>query len=136
MIIKELFIMTARNVEIMDAIVNELTTKTFSKALKTVYVKRTVVIPFKETDLDIPIETLQLQARTSNALRRTHLNTVNDVVEYGNKNGFKNIRNFGVNCGVELFEAILDWCWDHMNIDQKTQFLIDTVERNVDNIRV
>ena len=127
--------MTQRNVDIMDVIVNELSTNTLSKALKVVYTKREVAIPFKAPDLDVPIEELKLQARTMNALKRTHLNTINEVIDYGSNNGFKNIRNFGVNCGIELFEAILDWCWERMSMDQKTQFLIDTVERNTDNIR-
>lgn len=128
--------MTQRNIEIMNTIVNELATKPFSKALKTVYTKRTVMIPFKENDLNIPIEELKLQARTMNALKRTHLNTISEVIQYGNEHGFKNIRNFGLSCGIELFEAILNWCWEHMNMDQQTQFLIDTVERNECNIRV
>ena len=128
--------MTQRNIDIMDAIVNELANKPLSQALKTVYSKRWVMIPLKHINTDVEIETLGLNARTLHALKRTHLNTIYQVIEYGNANGFKNIRNFGMNSGIELFESILDWCWDNMDIEQKTQFLIDTVERNTDNIRM
>jgi DNA-directed RNA polymerase alpha subunit len=127
--------MTQRNIEIMDTIVHELANKPLSQALKTVYVKRTVMIPFKENKLDVPIEKLNLQTRTINALKRTHLSTIADVVNYGATNGFRRIRNVGKNSIIELFESTLDWCWDHMDIEQKTQFLIDTVERNAGNIR-
>ena len=36
---------------------------------------------------------------------------------------------------IEVFEAILDACWDSMTEERKISFLIDTVERNSDNIR-
>lgn len=127
--------MTQRNIEIMDTIVNELATKSLSEALKTVYVKRTVMIPFNVDKFNVPIEKLNFPTRTMHCLKRTHLNTVNEVVNYCSESGFKKIRNLGANGGMKMFEILLDWCWDHMDINQKTEFLIDTVERNVGNIR-
>lgn len=128
--------MTTRNVELMSIIVDELANnKTFSQALKTVYVKRSVAIPFNNKEMDIEIERLGLTTRSLWALKRTHLDTIKDVIEYISERGVKSIRNFGITCGTEVFEAILDWCWHHMTKEQQTEFLIDTVIRNSGNVR-
>jgi DNA-directed RNA polymerase alpha subunit len=128
--------MTTRNVELMSIIVDELANKkTFSQALKTVYVKRSVGIPFNTKEMNIEVEKLGLTTRSLWALKRTHLDTVNDVIEHISEKGVKNIKNFGVACGTEVFEAILDWCWNHMTKEQQTEFLIDTVVRNSGNVR-
>ena len=127
--------MTARNVEIMSIIVDELENKTLSQALKTVYVKRSVEIPFSNQEMDIEIEKLGLSTRALWALKRTHLDTLNDVINHISERGIKNIKNFGATCATEVFETILDWCWNHMSVKEKTEFLIDTVVRNSGNVR-
>lgn len=128
--------MTQHNIDIMDAIVNELGYgKKISKALATVYVKRSISIPFNEDTLKVLIVNLGLTGRTTNALLRAKLFTLGDVVRYSQENKITNIKNFGVNSGMEVYEAILDTCWDHLTEERKIDFLIDTVERNSDNIR-
>lgn len=45
------------------------------------------------------------------------------------------VMNLGRNSGIELFETILDYCWDHLSQEERVSFLIDTVERNGEHIR-
>lgn len=128
--------MTQKNIEIMDKIVDELTYgKKISKALAKVYVKRNVAIPYKEDTLKVLIVNLGLSGKATNALLRGKLFTLNDVVEFSQQRKITEVKNFGINSGIEVLETILDICWDNMTEERKIAFLIDTVERNSDNIR-
>ena len=93
--------------------------KTLSKALKDVYTKRNVCIPYEEEWLDCKLTALNMTSRTTNALLRNKFTTVRDVVEFITRdvdeftatNKIADLRTFGRLSGIELFEAILDYCW-------------------------
>ena len=128
--------MTNTNIHIMDIIVDKLSHgKTLSQALKTVYSKRNVSIPFDEKFNDVSISSLDLSSRVFNPLMRNRLTTIGEVVQFCRTGGIMKARGLGKHGAIELFEAILDWCWNHMNNKEKTNFLIDTVERNECNIK-
>ena len=128
--------MTQRNIDVMDIIVSKMKEGTkLSKALKLVYNKRNVVIPYKESDFKTNIIDLKMTSRSTNSLLRAGIKTIEDVVKFCNRQKITKVRNFGVSSGIGVFETILDYCWDHMNNDERTKFLIDTVERNSEYIR-
>lgn len=128
--------MTQKNIDTMDIIVNKLADgEKFSKALKTVYTKRNVVIPYHKEMGNVKITSLSMSNRTTNAVMRGKLKTIGEVVDYCNQQKITSVSNLGKTAGVELFESILDYCWEHMDKNEKAQFLIDTVERNSENIR-
>ena len=62
------------------------------------------------------------------------MKTINDVTVYTEKNSIMSIKNLGKSSALELFEAILDYCWDYMDNDERTTFLIDVVQRNEEYI--
>lgn len=128
--------MTQRNIDVMDIIVSKMAEGAkFSKALKLVYHKRNVCIPYNDSDFDVSVMDLGLSSRATNALLRTKLRTLGSVIEFCNENKITNIINLGKNSGIEIFEAVLDYRWKHMSHSERTLFLIDTVERNQDYIR-
>lgn len=128
--------MTQRNIEIMDIIVNKMAEgETLSKALKMVYSKRNVYIPYNEGDLDVSLMDLGMTSRATNPLLRAKLRTISDVVEFCKENKITDIVNLGRISGIEVFETILDYCWDNMSKNEKVSFLIDIVERNSGNTR-
>lgn len=128
--------MTQRNIDVMDIIVSKMAEgDKLSKALQRVYHKRKVVIPYNEESFNVSLMELGASSRATNALLRARLRTVGDVVEYCKTNKITEIVNLGRNSGIEIFEAILDYCWDHMSQKERVSFLIDTVERNSGNIR-
>lgn len=128
--------MTQRNIEIMDIIVNKMAEgETLSKALKMVYSKRNVYIPYNEGDLDVSLMDLGMTSRATNPLLRAKLRTMSDVVEFCKENKITDIVNLGRISGIEVFETILDYCWDNMSENEKVSFLIDIVERNSGNTR-
>jgi D-arabinose 1-dehydrogenase-like Zn-dependent alcohol dehydrogenase len=129
--------MTERNDHIMDIIVSSMVEgKTLSEALKQVYVKRKVRIPYDEKNEDVPITSLKMSNRTTNALMRNNVRTMQEVIKFCKNHKITELKAFGVGSGIEVFETILDYYWDHMDNDKRTVFLIDTVERNSSNIRV
>lgn len=129
--------MTQRNIDIMDIIVSSMVEgKTLSEALKQVYVKRKVRIPYDEKNEDVPITSLKMSNRTTNALMRNNVRTMQEVIKFCKNHKITELKAFGVGSGIEVFETILDYYWDHMDNDKRTVFLIDTVERNSSNIRV
>ena len=128
--------MTERNVEIMDIIVSKMAEgMKISEALKSVYIRRNVFIPYSDRDFDVSVMSLGMSTRTSNALMRAKLKTIGDVVGFCNKHRITEILNLGRNSGIELFETILNHSWAHMNDDERLLFLVDTVERNQNYIR-
>lgn len=125
--------MTQRNIDVMDIIVDKMANGAkLSEALKSVYSKRNVCIPYDEADFDVSVLDLGLSKRAANALMRTKLKTLNEVIEFCNEQKITEILNLGKTSGVEIFEAILDYRWVHMSKDERVDFLIDVVERNQD----
>ena len=128
--------MTQTNINTMDLIVSKMQHgKTLSKAMHEVYTKRKVAIPYHEEWLDCQLASLKMTMRTTAALLRNKFATIRDVVAFTEHSKITSLPTFGRVCGYELFERILDYCWEHMSIDEKTEFLIDVVERNSNNLR-
>ena len=133
---KEKNIMTTRNVEIMDLIVTKMAQgKTLSEALREVYTKRNVALPYHEEWLERKVTSLKMSLRTTQALLRNKMQTIGDIVRYTKDHKITSLQTFGKLSATELFEALLDYWWNHMSQAEKDSFLIDTVERNSDNIR-
>lgn len=128
--------MTQRNIDVMDIIVSKMVEgATLSKALKLVYNKRNVVIPYNEEIYSIEVTKLPMTKKTINALMRGRLKTLGEVIEFCKCQKITEVASLGVTSGVELFETILDYCWDNMSQEERVSFLIDTVERNSEHIR-
>lgn len=128
--------MTQKNIDVMDIIVSKLKTGTnFSKALELVYDKRTVCIPYDESMFEIKVEAIKKSAGLTNLLLRNKIKTLNEAIDFCTEYGVLQLKGCGKKYGTELFENILDYRWDHMTEKERVEFLIDTVERNSNNIR-
>lgn len=128
--------MTQKNVEIMDVIVSKMAEgMCLSKALEFVYNKRRVCIPYKEEYCEVLLIDAGMARRSTNALLRAKMRKFGDVIEFCNEKKITDIPGVGKDSGIEVFETILNYCWNHMSNDERTSFLIDTVERNIDFVR-
>lgn len=128
--------MTTRNIEIMDKIVDMVAAgDKISKALEKVYTKRNVIFFCDKKYLSNSIDNLNLSSKAYNSLMRGGLRTINDVIEHAIKKTLDTTRGFGKQSCVETFEAVLDYCWDHMSNEDRVKFLIDAVQRNEQWIR-
>lgn len=123
--------MTQRSIDTMNMIVNKIKQgEKLSQALKSVYYKRHMFIPYNEEWFDVPVTTLEMPSRAINALMRARLRKVSDVVDYCQTHKITDIVNLGERTGIKIFETILDYCWERMTDDERTSFLIETVEQN------
>lgn len=128
--------MTQRNVDAMDLIVNKMANGAkLSNALKCVYSTRNVCIPYKEEYRDVLLIDFGLSNRSTNALLRARMRRLGDVIDFCSTSKITSITGVGKDSGTEIFETILDYCWDKMDGDERESFLIDTVERNSSYIR-
>lgn len=129
--------MTQRNIYVMDFIVDKMAEGAkLSQVLKQVYNKRTVCIPYNEAIFGVSVMDFEMSGRSTNALKRARLDTLGDVIQFCQHHKITDITNLGKTSGIEIFETMLDYCWEHMQVKERTSFLIDVVERNSDNIRV
>ena len=128
--------MTQTNTNTLNFIVSKMAYgKTLSEALREVYTKRNVAIPYEEDWLDCKLASLKMSMRTTNALLRNKFTTIRDVVNYTATNKISNLVTFGRVSGIELFETILDYCWNQMSQEKKDEFIIDVVIRNSSNLK-
>ena len=128
--------MTQTNINTLDLIVSKMAHgKKLSEALHEVYTKRNVAIPYKEEWFDCKIDSLGMSMRTTAALLRNKIKTIGDVVRYTEQKKITTLQTFGKVSAIELFETILDYCWEHMSQKQQDRFIIDVVTRNSGNIR-
>ena len=129
--------MTQKNIYVMDIIVDKMANGTkLSKALEQVYSKRRICIPYKKEIFNVLVLDLSMSNRTANGLMRAKLKTLSDVIYFCKDKKITDVTSLGKSSGTEVLEAILDYCWDNMNEEEKVYFLIDTVERNSKYIRV
>lgn len=116
----------------IDRITNELAAgKKISEALSTIYSKRRVSIPCSKSErFEVDVRELGMSNRTTNALMRAKLRTLNDIIDYVHLYKITDVRNMGTSSCVEIMETILNYAWDKMSDKEKAEFLIDTVVRN------
>lgn len=127
--------MTQKNINIMNLIVDKMVAgKKLSDALKDVYRKRNVAIPFNDEALNVPINKLGMSKRTTYALMRGRMTTLADVVQYCEKQKITTVNLLGKNAGIETFETMLNYLWSKMSSNERVEFLMDTVERNEENV--
>lgn len=123
--------MTTTNVNAMSTIINELNSgKTISDALKVVYTKRNVCVPYVDDVFDIDVRDLGMSGRVTNVLLRNHITTINEAIQANEKTPLKEMRGIAAGLCTEFFETILNYSFDCMSSDAKALFLIDVVERN------
>jgi hypothetical protein len=123
--------MTATNVNAMRTIINELEAgKTISDALKIVYTKRNVCIPYVDEVFNVDVRELGMSGRVTNTLLRNHITTINEAIKINEQTPIKGMRGIATGLCTEFFETILNYSFDCMSADVKAMFLIDVVERN------
>jgi hypothetical protein len=129
--------MLQEKINVMDIIVEEMVNgKKLSEALKEIYKKRNVVIPYTEEMFDILVVKFNISTISKNALLRMKLKTINDVIAYASENSLIRIPSLGQTSAIKLLEEILDVAWSKMDNGQRVEFLMDIVDRNMGNIRV
>lgn len=89
-------------------------------------------IAFSKSACDTSIDSLEFSVRASNALKRSGLMTVRDVIEAISDDKLLHIRNLGRKSYNEIKTRILKYGYDQLTEKEKIAFFLDLIERNCD----
>ena len=87
-------------------------------------------IAFCKSACETSIDTLEFSVRASNALKRSGLMTVRDVIDAIADEKLMHIRNLGRKSYNEIKTRILKYGYDQLSEKEKIAFFLDLIERN------
>ena len=87
-------------------------------------------IAFSKSACESSIDTLEFSVRASNALKRSGLMTVRDVIDAIADEKLMHIRNLGRKSYNEIKTRILKYGYDQLSEKEKIAFFLDLIERN------
>lgn len=87
-------------------------------------------IAFSKSACETSIDTLEFSVRASNALKRSGLMTVRDVIDAIADDKLLHIRNLGRKSYNEIKTRILKYGYDQLSEREKIAFFLDLIERN------
>ena len=90
-----------------------------------------VRIPFSTVDCNTSIDDLDFSVRASNALKRSGLMTVGDVIDAIEAEYLMQIRNLGRKSYSEIKTRILVFGYGHLSSREKTEFWRNIVQNNI-----
>lgn len=89
-----------------------------------------VSIPFSRKTLDSSVDDIDFSVRSSNALKRTGLMQVGEVVDAIEDERLPKVRNLGKKSYVEIQTKLLTLGYSKLTDVEKKRFFYDVLERN------
>ncbi len=87
-------------------------------------------IAFTKKACEMSIDDIDFSVRSSNALKRSGLMTVGEVVDAIANEHLMQVRNLGRKSYNEIKTRILQFGYDHLSEKEKIAFFVDVVEKN------
>ena len=89
-----------------------------------------VSIPFSRKTLDSSVDDIDFSVRSSNALKRTGLMQVDDIVDAIADESLMKVRNLGKKSYSEIQTKIVALGYSKLTENEKKRFFYDVLERN------
>lgn len=89
-----------------------------------------VSIGFSESACRANIEELALSVRSYNAIRRTGISTIEDLIDKLNQGDLKGIRNLGVKSYKEIQTKILVYGFERLSESEQVSFFYKLLDEN------
>ena len=89
-----------------------------------------VSVPLNAAVCNTNIDDIDFSVRASNALKRSGVFTIGEIVDLISKDGLLNVRNLGRKTRNEIKTRILVYGYKQLKDDEKIQFVRDVVEKN------
>ncbi len=89
-----------------------------------------VCIGFSESACRANIEELVLSVRSYNAIRRTGISTIEDLIDRLNQGDLKGIRNLGVKSYKEIQTKILVYGFERLSESEQMSFFYKILDEN------
>ena len=80
---------------------------------------------------DTNIEELSLSVRSYNALRRSGVKTLGDLIDRFNEGRIKSVRNLGTKSYSEIQTRILVYGYEHLSEKEKVEFFCNLLKNNI-----
>jgi len=93
--------------------------------------KGKVIIPYKSSMCDVPMEEILLSVRATNGLKRAGAHTMGKLkAVLEQENGLRNIRNLGVKSEREIKIGFLNYCYSLLSEQEQTAWWQEVMDRN------
>jgi len=89
-----------------------------------------VSIPFSQKACNDSIEEIQFSVRASNAMKRTGIFTIGDIIEALQDESLMKVRNLGKKSYCEIQTKILSYGYDRLSERERIAFFRDIVRDN------
>lgn len=89
-----------------------------------------VSIGFSESACRASVEDLALSVRSYNAIRRTGISTIEDLIERLNQGDLKGIRNLGIKSYKEIQTKILVYGFERLSEKEQMSFFCKLLDEN------
>ena len=89
-----------------------------------------VSVPLNAAVCNTNIDDIDFSVRASNALKRSGVFTIGEIVDLISKDGLLNVRNLGRKTRNEIKTRILVYGYNQLKDDEKIRFVRDVVEKN------
>ncbi len=90
----------------------------------------TVTMPYSRSACDTGIDSLEFSVRSNNALKRSSLMTVGEVIDAIMDERLMAVRNLGKKSYIEIKTLILKFGYDQLSEREKVTFFRELLERN------
>ncbi len=91
-----------------------------------------VVMPYSRSACDTNVDSIDFSVRSNNALKRSGLMTVGDVIDAIMDERLMGVRNLGKKSYIEIKVLVLKFGYDLLSEREKVTFFRELLERNCD----
>ena len=89
-----------------------------------------VSIPISKKDMDTDISQLNLSVRAYNGLKRNGVSAIRDLVKIIETGELTSIRNLGRISISQIKTALMDYCYNQLDNNEKTAFFQNIINTN------
>ena len=89
-----------------------------------------IQLPFSQIYRNVPIEVLNLTVRSYNGLKRSGIETVNELIDYINQEKLLTIRNLGKNSNAEIKVRVYEYGYNCLTEKEKKDFIKNLLDLN------
>lgn len=106
------------------------------ETLRGTFGKRVAVsLPFSRSSCESSLDELEFSQRAQNALKRSGVFTLGELVDTIECGDLTRIRNLGKKTENEIKTRLLLYCYEHLGTRERKAFLLDMIERNTRAVR-
>ncbi len=89
-----------------------------------------MIVPYNNKTYEISIDSLDFSARAMNAMKRSGIFTLGEVIDAVASGALLQIRNLGKKTENEIKTKIMAFSYEQLTLAEKQQFFLTVIEKN------